>query len=235
VVGQRVADRESNGHIQLPSLAIAYGVGGLSKDFNQGDWVIDKTYRVAAKGEPIEIIVASEVVYWKEYLTKQQKDADPTRKAKNYPTKAAAKEAGEIVDWPPRGSDLPKPTVSRAGVLQLLVKKPDKIECALFCFEVAGSLYAPCRAFFDKGAFKNIDAEIERASGFTNCATRKGGLATLRFTWTTTVTPKPNGTTICLPVARHVGGNSEADALKIVQAFTGAGPMPEESDAGEEG
>jgi len=234
-VGQRIADPESNGSVKLPQLKITYGVGKLAVKFSQGDLILDETYRLVGKDEPLIITFASEVVYWKEYLTKAQKDADPNRKSKVYASKQAAKDAGEIVDWPPRGMDGPKPTASKAGVFQMLIQKPEKLECALFCYPLGGTLWAPARGFLDKKAFQIVDAEILRALQFMG-PTRKGGLAALKFEIRTKVALAPNGQrTECVPVARHVGGHPEADALEIIKAFSGAGPTTDDADVGEEG
>ena len=222
--------------LKLPTLKMAYGVGKLSEKFNQGDLVLDDIYLVAKRGEPVVVTIASVQVYWKQYLDNAARQAG--QNPKTYGSKAEAKAAGEIVDWPPRGSDGPKPTVSPAGLYQLLIQRPQGLQCPLFGFECGAHpdgtpiVWAPARWFLDKKAHKVVIEEVEKARIFS-LGTRKGGLLAGRFTVTTNTTKRPDGNTETLPQVKFSGANSDAEVEQILKAFTGAssGAADEGEDA----
>jgi hypothetical protein len=210
-------------------LQIAYGVGGLSQTFANGDWVLDKIYLLAKRGDPLVVIVANVRTYGKEYIDGGA--YTPGVQPKTYDTEEAARAAGEVTQWPEQGTTGPKPTVSPAGEYVLLVRKPEGVECALFGFEVGGKLWTPARMFLDKKAHRNVISEVEKARMFS-LAARKGGTLAGQFTLVTQtrVNPKSNKTET-FPTAKFTGGNSDADVEKIAKAFIGAAAT---ADAGQE-
>jgi hypothetical protein len=223
VIGQRTGE-VGEARLQFPTLAIAYGVGKYAAKFSQGDLVLDnkngEEYLLVSKNQPLIVTLVSERVYWKQYLSKEQRDMG--LKPKNYATKEEAKAAGEVTDWPPWGTTGgPKPTVSRAGVFQMLIQKPKDLGCALFAFPMGGELWAPAQCFLDKNAFKLVDAGLSQALQFS-LAARGGNMIAGRFALTMSVSvDKEKGRTNVVPSLRLVGGNSDKDLAEIVAAFTG--------------
>jgi hypothetical protein len=226
IVGQRTGEVGET-RLQLPLLEIAYGVGKLAEKYSQGDLVLDKEYLLVRKNEPLIVTFVSESVYWKQYLSPEQRAAG--QKPVNYGTKEEAKAAGETPEWPPWGTQGPKPTVARAGVFQMLIQKPKGLECALFAFPMGGELWAPARCFLDKGAFKAVDGALSQALTFSLRA-RGGNMVAGRFELKTSVTVDPKaGRTNCLPAIRLVGGNTDTELAEIVAAFSGSGPTREDA------
>jgi hypothetical protein len=231
VIGHRTGDVGET-RLQLPTLAIAYGVGKLAEKFSQGDLVLtagqDEQYLLVRKNEPLIVTFVSEHVYWKEYLSPEQRAAGA--RPVNFANEAEAKKAGHVTQWPPRGTTGPKPTVAKAGIFQMLIQKPKDLQCTLFAFEMGGALWAPARWFLDKGAFKNIDAALSDAVAF-GLRSRGGNLIAGRFEVRTTVSvDKEKGRTNCLPTAKLIGGNTDAELAEIVSAFRGNGGAGVEDD-----
>lgn len=235
VIGQRTGD-VGEAQLQFPTLAIAYGVGKYAAKFSQGDLVLDnkngEEYLLVSKNQPLIVTLVSEQVNWKQYLSKEQRDMG--LKPKKYATKEEAEAAGEVTDWPPWGTQGPKPTVSRAGVFRMLIQKPKDLGCALFAFPMGGELWAPAQCFLDKNAFKLVNAGLSQALQFS-LAARGGNMIAGRFALTTSVTvDKEKNRTNVVPSLRLVGGNSDKDLAEIVAAFTGRTLGEPESDEGGE-
>ena len=222
----RINGEQSAGNMKFPQLKIAYGVGALAEAFNQGDLVLDGSYLLAKRGEALIVTIASVSLYWKRYITNAERMAGV--QPANYQTKQAAKDAGEIVDWPPRGSNsVQKPTVSPAGVYTLLIKKPEGLQCAHFGFEAGGALWAPARMFLDKKAHRVVIGEVQKAEGFS-LASRKGGLLAGQFTLRTATIKKPDGNTETLPQIKFTGANSDDDVASMQKTFAAAAGTPDD-------
>lgn len=221
-IGQITGGEEVSTRLKLPTLQIAYGVGGLSATFNQGDLVLDKEYLIAKRGDPLVVTFVSVEVSYKEYLTYEQSKAliAQGKFPKKYSTREEALAAKEIVDWPPKGSGLPLPTVRPAGKYQLLIQKPEGLQSQRFQFELGGKLWAPARMFLDKGAHKAVIGVLAYEAKWSLSA-RKGGMLTGQFTMTVATTPKNDGSgkVITLPSIKLTGSNSDEDAAKILAAF----------------
>lgn len=218
---------ESSGNMKFPQLKIAYGVGKLAETFNQGDLVLDDSYLLAKRGDPLVIVVASVSLYWKQYIEKDARAAGI--QPKTYATKQEAKAAGEIVDWPDRGAVGPKPTVSPAGVYNLLIQQPENVQCALFGFPFGNKLWCPARMYLDKKAHKVVIAEVQKAGAFS-LASRTGGLLAGQFTLRTSTAKKPDGNTETLPSIKFTGSNSDADVALIKAKFEATVGSPEPSE-----
>ncbi len=224
----RISGEQPSGNMKFPQLKIAYGVGALAEEFNQGDLVLDGTYLLAKRGEPLVLTIASVELYWKRYITNAERMAGVA--PKNYRTKQEAKDAGEITDWPPRGSNsLQKPSVSPAGIYPMLIKKPEGLQCALFGFEAGGALWAPARMFLDKKAHRVVISEVQKAEGFS-LASHEGGLLAGQFTLRTATAKKPDGNTETLPQLKFSGANSNADVALMQKAFAAAAGAAIEDD-----
>lgn len=143
----------------LPSiLRITYGVGAQSQEGHpQGSFALDFSDMIAKKGEKITVLITGVDKYYKE-----RKDQDDGELPKMYRTADEAKADGQIVDWPPRDSGLPKPSVSPAKTLTMLVRKPDDSPSEKFILLLDGHLYAPVKFFTDKGICKDITPYLDR-------------------------------------------------------------------------
>jgi hypothetical protein len=206
--------------LNFPLLQIAYGVGKLAEKFSNGDWVLDKDYLLAKKGEPLVVTFVHVETYLKQYIDKSK--YVPGVQAKRYYTRKEALDAGEIVDWPPKGSDLPRPTVSPAGTYMLMIQKPKGLECALFGFPIKDELWTPARMFLDKKAHKIVFDTVNRMSTFS-LAARKGGLVSGQFVLTTGTKVNPfNGNTETLPAIKFLKAHDDADVDRILGAYSNA-------------
>jgi hypothetical protein len=215
-------------------LQIAYGVGKLSEKFSQGDLVLDGTYLIAKRGDPLVVTFVSVDRFYKQYVDSSQRAAMIASglQPKTYNTREEALKAGEIVDWSKVRGQGPRPTVSPAGFYQLLIQKPNGIECALFGFELGGKLWAPARMYLDKKAHRVVNSEVEKAMLFSLGA-RKGGLLAGQFTLFTKTTKKPDSNTETLPEIRFSGNNSDADVAKILTTFQNAAGSGADEDQGD--
>ena len=220
-------------NIKFPLLQIAYGVGKLAETFSNGDWVLDKSYLLAKKGEPLVVTFVHVDTYLKQYI--EPAKYVPGVQAKRYYTKKEALDAGEIVEWPPQGSDLPKPTVSPAGTYMLMVQKPKGLECALFGFPIKDELWTPARMFLDKKAHKLVFEVVNRMSTFS-LAARKGGLVSGQFVLTTGTTVNPrSGRTETLPTIKFHKAHDDADVDRIIGAYSNALAAAEDAAEEDEG
>jgi hypothetical protein len=227
----RITGDVGGGSVKFPLLQIAYGVGKLAENFSGGDWVLDKTYLLAKKGEQLVVTFVAIDTYLKQYI-------DPTKyvpgvQAKRYANAKEALAAGEIVEWPPRGSDLPKPTVSPAGTYYLMIKKPEGLQCALFGFPIGDTVWTPARMFLDKKAHKIVFDVVNRMAGFS-LASRKGGLVAGQFALSTMTKVNPvNGRTETLPAAKFLQAHEDADVERILVAFSKAVQAANEAEDGD--
>lgn len=202
---------------KFPTLQMVYGVGDLSTKFNQGSWVLDKEHLLCDRGGSLVVTFAYVERYLKQYVA--YGTLQPGQYAKEYATRAEAIAAGEIVDWPARGSGGPNRTVSGAGRYILLVQKPEKLESAFFMFELGGAFWAPARMFLDKKAHEIVIGEIDKQLDW-GLSARKGGLVAGKFSLgSITSVDKAKGKTYLNPTLKFVGAHSDADVEAIVSRF----------------
>jgi len=111
--------------IKFPRLEMVYGVGAVSELFDAGDIVYNGNLRLAAKGEPVHMTVASLSKYYAEVIP-----FDPTgeTRARIFATKDEVKEAGLWVEW--RNNE--KPPVSECATLLVIVECPAGVDDSSF-------------------------------------------------------------------------------------------------------
>lgn len=143
-------------------MQIAYGVGKLAtKGFSNSALVLDGEHEIAKLNQPLTIIIAGARKYLKQWMGKDEYAAKS--RAKEYDSEADAIKAGEIVEWGPRGSNAPKPTVSPALELTLLVKRPEGCQCPAFVLKLGADWYAPVRFTTDKALYKDVERMVSNA------------------------------------------------------------------------
>lgn len=143
-------------------MSIAYGVGKLAaKGFSNSALVIDGEHEVSRAGQPLTVIIAGARKYFKQWMGKA--DFAAKVRAREYDSEADALKAGEVVSWGPKGSNAPKPTVSPAFDLTLLIKRPDGCQCPAFVLKLGDYWYAPVRFTADKALFKDIERMVSNA------------------------------------------------------------------------
>ena len=118
--------------IDTPRLAIAQSIGPLSEDFPPGSVVLNKSVPLAAKEEPVEIVVVTAHKYLQEDL--DYDDSDLPRRFESFD---AAKSAGLTVEW----TDGNPPQVKPCLDVYLLVRA-GKVDSPEFGFEYDGDKFA---------------------------------------------------------------------------------------------
>jgi hypothetical protein len=143
-------------------MQIAYGVGKLAaKGFSNSALVLDGEHEIAKLNQPLTVIIAGARKYLKQWM---DKDAFAAKaRAKEYDSAADAVRAGEIVEWPPRGSGGAKPTVSPALDMTLLIKRPEGCQCPAFVLKLGPDWYAPVRFTVDKALYKDVERMVSNA------------------------------------------------------------------------
>ena len=143
-------------------MQIAYGVGKLAaKGFSNSALVLDGEHEIAKLNQPLTVIIAGARKYLKQWMDKEAFAAK--MRAKEYDSAAEAVRAGEVVEWGPKGSNAPKPTVSPALDVTLLVKRPDGCQCPAFVLKLGPDWYAPVRFTVDKALYKDVERMVSRA------------------------------------------------------------------------
>lgn len=212
VVGEQTGYQEDQ-VTRLPRLGVVYGVSDLIKKFpTVGALVLEREHLIAEPNTPIEVVILSTFGYLKEYIsTEKRKEflrAHPGEKLipKRYADREAALQAGEIVDWPPYGSEGPKPTVSPAKDVQMLIKKPADLICGLFGLTLGGAEYAPAQLTVDKTAYKHV---FGNKSSFvtTAFAWKQKGLLSTRWSLYTEVVVE-SGNQVPVPMLKFAGYNT---------------------------
>jgi hypothetical protein len=171
-LGGMSGDAMGSVRIQIPRLKIAYGVGGLATDFNQGDLVLqvggkDGTkYLLCPKGKAggLGVIILSVESYWKQWVS--QDDWTAGIRPTEFATEEEVKANGGITAWGPYGSNAPKPTHSPAGHIKMLIQKPDDVTAGVFGIVLDGREFCPAVWSIDKGAFKSVGGTIKSDLGF---------------------------------------------------------------------
>lgn len=151
----------------VPTLAIAYGVGGLAQDYAPGDLVLDKQHKLTSKGEALRFIIIKASKYYKEWLDKESVDAGI--KPNTCKTIEEVVAAGGSLEWDNTVSPAKPPTYSDALAVQMLIQKPEAFKaetCDMFGIQLSdGKLYAPAKFYIDKTGFKPFNQGIARALG----------------------------------------------------------------------
>lgn len=143
-------------------LQIAYGVGKMAqKGFTNSALVLDGEFEIARMNQNVTVVIAGARKYWKQWMGNE--DYAAKKRAREYDTLADAVRAGEVTEWGPRGSNAPKPTVSEALDLTLLVKRPDGCQCPAFVLRLGDDWYAPARFTADKALYGDINRMVSNA------------------------------------------------------------------------
>lgn len=210
--------------LRLPRLQIAYGVGGLSENFNPGDWVLGGDNLLAHKGEPLNLIILHARLYWKQYLSRDQYAAG-VRPA-TYLTEAEVHANGGTTQWA-AGSDGRDigPSFGRALHMKMLIEQPENLVCGLFGVDLGnGKVYAPAVWDVDKSAYRRAGITVTTAADFS---LRKRGLLAGVFQ-VKTITEKIGTNLTVVPVMKLVGFNTDAVVASIKSLFSGSSPVDAE-------
>jgi hypothetical protein len=211
-----------------PELKIAYGVGGLSQaGFTTGQIVLGEEVVMYsppnAKGKdesaPCYVTVLKTDQYWKE-----RKAWPWTTPPRTFANQAAAKAAGMITQFPPRGSaesnDRSKwPNCGEAATLSLLVHEPEGVEDRTrFIINVGDKWYAPAVMYIEKQAFTEVGKPISNAALYTHRAT---GLLSATFALKTRqVQAKTTGNFTTIPYASLVGTKTREEIEALYAMFS---------------
>jgi hypothetical protein len=168
--------------LKLLRLGITFGVGGLhDAGFSEGDFVIDKRYRVARKNELLKcIIVGAADGMYKEWLTNEAYQAHKTSRA--FPTREAAAAAGLTVDWTDDPAGVINPVTGRVRrlppqaapylELKLLIQRPetcvdskgDVVNVDMdFYLNFGGKDYLPAIFSADKTGYEGVHVALQNS------------------------------------------------------------------------
>jgi hypothetical protein len=198
--------------IPMPILSIVHGTSKWAvDDFHPGDLVLDKEHLLVSKTEPLNIIVVSANVYWKEYLDNAAYSAGIRPKV--FMTDEEVLADGGTIAYGPAGE---KPTFKKAMTLKMLIEKPENIDCYLFSTELFGKQYAPARWFIDKTAYarkggKGVGLEIVKQAGF---ALKARGLLAGKWQVTTGFEQMGNNKVV-VPSIKLVGQHTDEEIAEI--------------------
>jgi hypothetical protein len=134
--------------IPTPWLKIAYGVGGLSANFNPGSLVLDDTVLLAERGAPVKAIILTANLYWKEYLSREDRDSNVM--PRRFQSEDQVHAAGGTTEWV---NDV-APNFKRAVIFKLLLEKPEGVTCGMFARKINGKDYAIASWNVDKSGYK---------------------------------------------------------------------------------
>lgn len=204
--------------LRIPWLAIAHGVGGLATDFNPGDLVLDKQYLLAHRREPVNVILLSFQKYWKEYISKEQWEANI--RPRSFAAEHEVRTAGGTTAW----LNGVGPTFSPAANISLLIEKPAAITSDAFGIEIDGRKFALARWGVDKKAYDRVGPEVlsklaaELKPMHADISTRlKYGLWAL----STDNEPTKNGKTQVTPRIRLLPARNTKDFVAAIDALFG--------------
>lgn len=115
-----------------------------------GLFCLNREAAITQKGEDLIVIINRVESYWREW----PETFSPGRELQTFPSKEAAREAGMIVDWPPRGSNGPRRNVGPGMRMELFIRKPEKCANEVpFCLLLNGERYAPAIFFVERSLF----------------------------------------------------------------------------------
>lgn len=173
-------------------LRIAYGVGALSdKNFPNGALVLDSTTKIANMKEPITFVAFGASEFYKTWMGKEQYALK--QQAGQYPTRQAAIDAGETVEWIGGKGPSAAPALS----LLMLVQRPPDCDAEQFILKLGDAFYAPVSCTFDKGLYRDVSTFFKRVAfldaGLRGVPLQEGRLDKWFLTLHTYSTEMPNG------------------------------------------
>lgn len=199
----------SGSDLRVPRLQIAYGVGGLAEKFTPGDLVLGGDTLLVKKGDPLTVVIMSALVYWKEYLNKDQYASQI--RPRIFRTDKEVKANGGTTEW----VNGVGPTFNKAMDLKLLIKQPAGIVCGLFGLELAGDMYAPAVWSIDKSAYRRVGPTVISTATF---ALKARGLVSGLFEIRTSMEKINNNITV-VPSIKLVKHNSDEFVKQIHTTF----------------
>lgn len=205
--------------IRLPFLQISSGMGKLD-GFVKGSIVVGSENLIAGPGEPVLITILSAQTFWKAYLSGA--DFNPDVIPATYATKADVLAAGGTTEW----VNGKPPTFKQAGVMRVLVAKPDKVEGGIFGVPVGGVMYAVAQWGADKSAAQEVLPVIKRDMAF---ALRERGLLAGVYEMRTRILKFANGHSAWVPAIKLVSYHTDAEVAEIKALFTVVAPAAEET------
>lgn len=230
-MGFGVATQEDVANIPVaidpPWLSIVHPVGdlGMSGKFLPGSLILGKEYLVAKAGEKLRCVVWDYRTYFKEYLTKEQRDNRV--QPRTFLTAAEAHAAGLTTETNPITRALP--TAPMAMTWVMLIEKPEGLACDLFCVDIAGKTYAPALFGVDKSAFLSVKNAFFMAAQFTTKPF--GGVRAMRWELWTRVYEAKTGNKAWVPSIKPVGIMPEDERKAFVTAASAFGGKPAGDEA----
>jgi hypothetical protein len=205
--GEVDADPED---IIRPTLKLAYGVGKLAETFLPGDLVLNEEHCIAHKTEKLTAIVISCDKQWKEHVPVWNPDSD--QRPQIFATREEAHEAGFATEWT---DDPHAPRARPTSRIELLIEKPDGLECPLFCMPLAGKEYAPVQWYVDKSSWTRTAKEVLSAK---QMALAIRGVPAGRWTLYSQI-ERVNGNPVPMPYLKLTGFNDEALMAELRKWF----------------
>lgn len=197
--------------MKLPRLQMAYGVGGLSENFNPGDLVLGGEYLLAKKGEPLRIVLLNVKKYYKQYLTREDYDAGVI--PATYNSESEVLQNGGTTRW----INGVGPSFTSAMNLKILIEKPEDLICGLFGIDLGGGkVYAPAVWDVDKSAYARVGPAVLTSINF---ALRERGMLSGVFE-VSSRTDKINGNMTPVPTIRLVDHLSDEEIEAIKSLFS---------------
>lgn len=173
-------------------LKIGYGTGeGFKSGIPAGAFFFNKTTEPIVKaGTAMKFVILRARGFWREW-----KKFDPNIPPREFLTEALARAAGLTTQNSPYGSGGPMAQCSPAVELQILIKKPAKVDTPEFCIPLDGKLYALARTIVEKGQYREIErtlANIARCDEtFRKSPAGSGLVNAYPMTFTTMAEMKP--------------------------------------------
>lgn len=200
--------------IELPSLKLTYGVGGLADaGYNDGDWVINGDTQVGSRKDPLIVTVVDAQKYWKEYLAWDPSGANRPR---IFASEEEARAAGLSTRW--QGSVGPQ--ASEAARFNLLVQRGKDVVSGLFANLLGDEdEWLACEYYVDKGAYRGTFPNVFNATQLSLRSLRlplQGGIFELGSRREKTASN--NSRTV--PYMRYIGAHDLKKAKAIRTLFS---------------
>lgn len=210
--------------IRLPYLRLSHGKSRAGKpSFASGVFVYDDELALTDKvGDPLTIIILGIRESWREYKY------TPGVERVSYKTEQEVWAHGGTTQW----ANGPGPTFCKAGAVRLMIQKPEGKECSMFGIEMEGKLWAPAMYFADKGAYKAIEEQVQRAQ-LMLLRGKANGLLNAQFILSTVIkTGRQSGEQYPNPTLRYKGPTKPETVAMLLDLFAqmSAAPIMEEED-----
>jgi hypothetical protein len=205
----------SAANFRLPRIRIASGMGKLADSFQKGDIVLADKYKIAAKGIPVRLIIIKMETYWHKYVSSEEYKITGYQQQERYKTEQDVLNAGGKLVWEGKRG----PTHQQAMELQLLVEKPEGVDCSEFGLSLGGKQYAVASWTLENQAFKAAGPDIYRVARFS---LSKRGLLSGLFEVFTIMKPLKQGTTVAIPMFSLLPTHNSDELVAEIRALFGA-------------